>query len=125
MGFRPLVSLQSTIQATGPLALTLASLTPAEDASLRWTHTDICSPVRSSEVLICVGIKWIWGPARTGDIIYLNSRECIRGKNDLNGPGEKRYLHSDEHSAFFGQLLSNLVRFDQGAQPFEDLQGLH
>jgi hypothetical protein len=41
MGFRPLVSLQSTIQATGPLALTLAGLTPAEDASLRWTHTEI------------------------------------------------------------------------------------
>jgi hypothetical protein len=34
MGFRPLVSLQSAIQATGLLVLTLAGLTPAEDASL-------------------------------------------------------------------------------------------
>ena len=41
MGFRPSVSLQSAIQATGPLALTLAGLTPAEDASLHWTHIEI------------------------------------------------------------------------------------
>jgi len=34
MGFRPSVSLQSAIQATGFLVLTLAGLTPAEDASL-------------------------------------------------------------------------------------------
>jgi len=34
MGFRPLVSLQSAIQATEFLVLTLAGLTPAEDASL-------------------------------------------------------------------------------------------
>jgi hypothetical protein len=38
MGFRSSVSLQSAIQATGLLALTPAGLTPAEHASLRWTH---------------------------------------------------------------------------------------
>ena len=41
MGFRLSVSLQSAIQATGPLALTPAELTPAGNASLRWTHTEI------------------------------------------------------------------------------------
>jgi len=38
MGFRYLVSLLPAIQATGFLALTLARLTLAEHASLRWTH---------------------------------------------------------------------------------------
>jgi hypothetical protein len=42
MGFRPSVSLQSAIQATGLLALAPAGLTPAENASLRWTHTETC-----------------------------------------------------------------------------------
>ncbi len=41
MGLRPSVSLQSAIQATGSLALTLAGLPPAEDTSLTWTHTEI------------------------------------------------------------------------------------
>jgi hypothetical protein len=41
MGFRPSVSLQSAIQATGLLTLTLAGLTPAENASLLWTHTEL------------------------------------------------------------------------------------
>ena len=38
IGFRPLVSRRPAIQATGLLALALAGLTPAEHASLRWTH---------------------------------------------------------------------------------------
>ena len=38
MGFRYSVSLLPAIQATGSLALTLARLTLAEHASLRWTH---------------------------------------------------------------------------------------
>ena len=38
MGFRYLVSLLSAIQATEFLILTLAGLTPAEHASLCWTH---------------------------------------------------------------------------------------
>ena len=40
MGFRLLVSRQPAIQATGPLALTLVGLTPTENASLRWTHSE-------------------------------------------------------------------------------------
>jgi hypothetical protein len=38
MGFRSLVSLLSAIQATGRLAFAPAGLSPAERASLRWTH---------------------------------------------------------------------------------------
>src|SRR5713101_9984211 len=38
MGFRSLVSLLPAIQATRLLALALAGLSPAERASLRWTH---------------------------------------------------------------------------------------
>ena len=38
MGFRNSVSLLSAIQATGLLIFALAGLTPAEHASLRWTH---------------------------------------------------------------------------------------
>src|SRR5262245_10593658 len=38
MGFRSLVSLLPAIQATRRLALASAGLTPAERASLRWTH---------------------------------------------------------------------------------------
>jgi len=38
MGFRCSVSLQSAIQATGLLTLTPTGLTPAEHASLNWTH---------------------------------------------------------------------------------------
>ena len=38
MGFKYSVSLLPAIQATGPLALTLARLTLAEHASLGWTH---------------------------------------------------------------------------------------
>jgi hypothetical protein len=38
MGFRYSVSLLPAIQATGALALTLARLTLAEHASLRWTN---------------------------------------------------------------------------------------
>ena len=40
MGFRPSVSLQSAIQATKLLALTLIGLTPAEHASICWTHSE-------------------------------------------------------------------------------------
>ena len=39
MGFRSLVSLLPAIQATRLLAFALAGLSPAERASLRWTHT--------------------------------------------------------------------------------------
>jgi len=42
MGFRYLVSLLSAIQAMGLLAFTPAGLTPAEHASLRWTHNRAC-----------------------------------------------------------------------------------
>src|SRR5271166_2803145 len=42
MGFRYSVSLLPAIQATGSLALTLARLTLAEHASLRWTHVRAC-----------------------------------------------------------------------------------
>jgi hypothetical protein len=38
MGFRYSVSLLSAIQATGLPAFTPAGLTPAEHASLLWTH---------------------------------------------------------------------------------------
>jgi hypothetical protein len=38
IGFRILVSRHPAIQATGPLTLTPAGLSPAEHASLRWTH---------------------------------------------------------------------------------------
>src|SRR6185503_719605 len=38
MGFRTSVSLRPAIQATGPLALAPAGLTPAERVRLRWTH---------------------------------------------------------------------------------------
>ena len=38
MGFRVLVSLHPAIQATELLTFTLAGLTPAEHASLSWTH---------------------------------------------------------------------------------------
>src|SRR5215813_6802972 len=38
MGFRASVSLGPAIQATGPLVLAPAGLTPAERARLRWTH---------------------------------------------------------------------------------------
>src|SRR5271167_2713023 len=38
MGFRSLVSLLPAIQATRLLAFALAGLSPAERASLRWTH---------------------------------------------------------------------------------------
>jgi hypothetical protein len=38
IGFRVSVSLNPAIQATGLLALAAAGLTPAEHASLRWTH---------------------------------------------------------------------------------------
>ena len=38
MGFRASVSLGPAIQATGPLALAPAGLTPAERVRLRWTH---------------------------------------------------------------------------------------
>ena len=38
IGFRVSVSLNPAIQATGLLASTPAGLTPAEHASLRWTH---------------------------------------------------------------------------------------
>ena len=38
MGFRSLVSLLPAIQATGPLAFTLAGLSPAEHIGLSWTH---------------------------------------------------------------------------------------
>jgi len=40
--------------------------------------TDICSPVRSSEALISVGIKRIWGPARTRDHLELIGESVIR-----------------------------------------------
>jgi len=39
MGFSYSVSLITAIQATGPLTLTLAGLTPAEHTSLSWTHS--------------------------------------------------------------------------------------
>ena len=38
MGFRVLVSRHPAIQATGLLTVTPAGLSPAEHASLRWTH---------------------------------------------------------------------------------------
>ena len=38
MGFRASVSLGPAIQATGPLVLAPAGLTPAERVRLRWTH---------------------------------------------------------------------------------------
>jgi hypothetical protein len=38
IGFKVLVSRHPAIQATGPLTPTPAGLTPAEHASLRWTH---------------------------------------------------------------------------------------
>jgi len=34
----------------------------------------------------------------------LNSTECSRGKSDLNGPRDKRYILSGERLAFFGRL---------------------
>ena len=39
MGFRNSLSLLPAIRATRLLVFTLAGLTPAEHASLRWTHT--------------------------------------------------------------------------------------
>src|SRR5262249_48531971 len=42
MGFRCLVSLLSAIQATGLLAVPRAGLSPAERASLCWTHNRAC-----------------------------------------------------------------------------------
>src|SRR5262245_66150778 len=42
MGFRTSVSLRPAIQATGPLALAPAGLTPAERVRLRWTHEGCC-----------------------------------------------------------------------------------
>jgi hypothetical protein len=41
-GFRILVSRHPAIPATGPLTLTPAGLSPAEHASLRWTHNPAC-----------------------------------------------------------------------------------
>src|SRR5208337_2940075 len=38
IGFRVLVSRHPAIQTTGPLTLAPAGLSPAEHASLRWTH---------------------------------------------------------------------------------------
>ena len=49
MGFRVLVSLHPTIQATGRLAVTPVGLPPTERASLRWTHNRTCgSPASGS-----------------------------------------------------------------------------
>ena len=42
IGFRMLVSRHPAIQATGLLTLTPAGLSPAEHASLRWTHNPAC-----------------------------------------------------------------------------------
>ena len=42
IGFRILVSPHPAIQATGLLTLTPAGLSPAEHASLRWTHNRTC-----------------------------------------------------------------------------------
>ena len=43
IGFRVLVSLHPAIQATGLLTFTPAGLSPAEHASLRWTHNRTCT----------------------------------------------------------------------------------
>src|ERR1700730_5329012 len=48
MGFRSLVSLLPTIQATRLLAFALAGLSPAERASLNWTHSR--SPFSPSDI---------------------------------------------------------------------------
>ena len=42
IGFRNSVSLLPAIQATGPLTFAPAGLSPAEHASLRWTHNCTC-----------------------------------------------------------------------------------
>src|SRR5271165_3968297 len=49
IGFRVLVSRHPAIQTTGLLTLAPAGLSPAEHASLRWTHNRTCialSPIR-------------------------------------------------------------------------------
>src|SRR5271165_1395239 len=44
IGFRVLVSRHPAIQTTGPLILAPAGLSPAEHASLHWTHNRTCGP---------------------------------------------------------------------------------
>jgi hypothetical protein len=51
IGFRASVSLRPAIQATGLLTFAPAGLTPAEHASLSWTHNRTCgSPASGSPV---------------------------------------------------------------------------
>src|SRR5271169_3352126 len=51
IGFRVLVSRHPAIQTTGLLTLAPAGLSPAEHASLRWTHNRTCGSPASYPVL--------------------------------------------------------------------------
>ncbi len=67
IGFRVLVSRHPAIQTTGLLTFAPAGLSPAEHASLRWTHTRTCrfpASGSSRESFARVGVKAVDDPCR-------------------------------------------------------------
>jgi hypothetical protein len=104
MGFRPLVSLQSAIQATGPLAITLAGLTPAEDASLRWTHTEILYSYAPAELTISDSNKRNPSLRQMRYHLVLNRlhqrKKSTKISSQLSCIGKKRRGRNDKHIVF-------------------------
>src|ERR1039457_3385840 len=64
IGFRVLVSRHPAIQATGLLTLPPAGLSPAEHASLRWTHNRTCRFPASGSRTRLHAFTHDWSPPR-------------------------------------------------------------
>jgi hypothetical protein len=69
IGFRVLVSRHPAIQATGPLTSTPAGLTPAEHASLSWTHNRTCTSQRIRlSIQVSLKAKTIYGRSQRASV---------------------------------------------------------
>ncbi len=89
IGFRALVSLLPAIQATGLLISAPAGLSPAEQASLRWTHNRTCrSPASGSRTRSHAFAHDCWRRCRSAFIRWQGGGFLMAGvvRSSADGP---------------------------------------